>query len=158
MYRQECHKKITVTLDKPLFDQMQSRMETHKGKRMMKQRQSTVEPVLGTLINYLGMKRVNTIGIKQAGKCMLMAAVAYNLKKLLRFCKPKAGIMIKTMGKSQQKALKTLFSALWIPLSYIINKAWSLKFGTGKHLVHLKNLVAVKIYSRASATLRRGRW
>lgn len=122
-------KKITVTLDKPLFDQMQARMETHKAKRMMKLRQSTVEPVLGTLINYLGMRRVNTIGIKQAGKCMLMAALAYNLKKLLRFCKPKAGIMIKTMGKCQQKALKTLFSALWIPaLSYRINKAWSLKF------------------------------
>ena len=57
-------KKITVTLDKHLFDQMQARMETAKGKRMMKLRQSTVEPVLGTLINFPGMKRVNTIGIK----------------------------------------------------------------------------------------------
>ncbi|WP_276505090.1 IS1182 family transposase, partial [Terrimonas pollutisoli] len=102
-------KKITVTMDKTLYDQMQARMETHKGKRMMKLRQSTVEPVLGTLINFLGMKRVNTIGIKQAGKCMLMAALAYNLKKLLKFRAPKAEIMIKKMGKWQQKAQKCFF-------------------------------------------------
>ena len=38
----------------------------------------------GTLVNYLGMRRVNTRGIQQANKCMLMAAVAYNLKKLMR--------------------------------------------------------------------------
>lgn len=105
---------------------MQARMETAKGKRMMKLRQSTVEPVLGTLINFLGMKRVNTIGIKQAGKCMLMAALAYNLKKLLKYHVPKAEIMIKAIGKWQQKALKLLFSTLWIPaLHYRINKSWS---------------------------------
>lgn len=46
---------------------------------MKKLRQSTVEPVLGTLINFLAMKRVNTRGIKLANKCMLMAAVAYNV-------------------------------------------------------------------------------
>ena len=51
----------------------------------MKQRQSTVEPVIGTLVNYLGMKRVNTKGLLQANKCLTMAAVAYNLKKLLKF-------------------------------------------------------------------------
>ena len=39
----------------------------------------------GTLVNYLGMKRVNTHGLELANKCMLMAAVAYNLKKLLRY-------------------------------------------------------------------------
>ena len=50
----------------------------------MKKRQSTVEPVIGTLVNYLGMKRVNTKGLTQANKCMTMAAVAYNLKKLLK--------------------------------------------------------------------------
>jgi len=31
------------------------------------------------------MKRVNTRGIKQANKCMLMAAVAYNIKKMMKF-------------------------------------------------------------------------
>jgi len=56
---------------------------------MKKLRQSTVEPVLGTLINFLGMKRINTRGIKLANKCMIMAAVAYNLKKMMRYNKPK---------------------------------------------------------------------
>jgi Transposase DDE domain len=51
----------------------------------MKLRQSTVEPVLGTLINFLSMKRVNTRGIKLANKCMLIAAIAYNIKKMLKF-------------------------------------------------------------------------
>ena len=51
---------------------------------MKKLRSSTVEPVLGTLVNFLGMRRVNTKGIDLAAKCMIMAAVAYNLKKLLK--------------------------------------------------------------------------
>jgi transposase len=121
-------KKITVTLDKPLYDKMQARMETPKGRRMMKLRQSTVEPVLGTLVNYLGMRRVNTIGIKQAGKCMLMAASAYNLKKLLKFCVPKTEIMIKAIEKWEQRTLNMLFSYLWTPaLWYKINKNLKVK-------------------------------
>ena len=102
-------KKITVTMDKPLYDQMQVRMETIKGKRMMKLRQSTVEPVLGTLINFLGMKRANTIGIDQAGKGMLMAALAYNLKKLLKFCVRKVQTAIKTMQKLGKNNCKKYF-------------------------------------------------
>uniref|UniRef100_UPI001C63537E transposase n=1 Tax=Rufibacter sp. XAAS-G3-1 TaxID=2729134 RepID=UPI001C63537E len=48
-------------------------------------RQATVEPVLGTLINYMGLRKINTRGIKQALKVLLLAATAYNLKKLLYF-------------------------------------------------------------------------
>jgi len=44
-----------------------------------------VEPVLGTLINFLNMKRVNTRGIRQANKHVLMAAMVYNLKKYMKF-------------------------------------------------------------------------
>ena len=57
---------------------------------MKKLRQSTVEPVLGTLINFLGMRRLNTRGLKLANKCMIMAAVAYNIKKFMKFNAPKA--------------------------------------------------------------------
>lgn len=102
-------KKITVTLDKSLFDKMQLRMETIRGKRMMKLRQITAEPVLGTLINFMGMKQVSTIGIKQACKCMMMAAIAYNLKKLLKFRLPKVEIMINAMKISQKKLLSLVF-------------------------------------------------
>jgi transposase len=78
-------KRIRETLDKPYYDKMHERLKTPYARKMKKLRQSTVEPVLGTLINFMGMKRVNTRGIKLANKCMLMAAVAYNLKKMLKF-------------------------------------------------------------------------
>ena len=63
---------------------------------LTKRRSSTVEPVLGTLINYNSMKRVNTRGMKNANKHVLMAALAYNLKKYLKFIsrKPKSNAQI----------------------------------------------------------------
>jgi len=78
-------KKIVDTFDKPYYDKMHERLKTSYAKKMKKLRQSTVEPVLGTLINFLAMKRVNTRGIKLANKCMMMAAIAYNLKKMMKF-------------------------------------------------------------------------
>jgi len=78
-------KKIVDTFDKPYYDKMHERLKTFYAKKMKKLRQSTVEPVLGTLINFLAMKRVNTRGIKLANKCMIMAAIAYNLKKMMKF-------------------------------------------------------------------------
>lgn len=78
-------KSIRDTADKPYYDRMHERLKTPYARQMKKLRQSTVEPVLGTLINFLSMKRVNTRGIKQANKCMLMAAIAYNLKKMMKF-------------------------------------------------------------------------
>ncbi len=90
-FKNECsayRKKNTLikeTIDKPYYDIMHVRMQTRKAKILMKLRQSTVEPVIGTLVNYLGIKRVNSKGIEQAGKCLTMAAVAYNLKKMLKY-------------------------------------------------------------------------
>ena len=52
---------------------------------MKAKRQSTVEPVFGTLTQFMGLRKINTIGIKQANKCMQLAAIAYNLKKYLKF-------------------------------------------------------------------------
>lgn len=79
---------IKETIEKPYYDRMHVRMQTRKAKRLMKLRQSTVEPVIGTLVNYLGIKRVNAKGLDQANKCLTLAAIAYNLKKLLKH-KPK---------------------------------------------------------------------
>src|SRR5690606_6110670 len=97
-------KKIDDTIDKPLYDRMHARLQTNKAKRMKKLRSSTVEPVLGTLVNYLNMRRVNTRGIQQANKCMLMAAVAYNLKKLMKFTTKKVQADVKAMQESLQSA------------------------------------------------------
>lgn len=75
---------ITETIDKPYYDRMQVRMQTRKAKILMKLRQSTVEPVIGTLVNFLGIKRVNVKGLSQANKCLTMAAIAYNIKKMVK--------------------------------------------------------------------------
>lgn len=77
-------KKLIDSADKPLYEYMQRRVESPKGKQMKSLRSSTVEPVFGSLINYTGLNRINAKGLKQANKCMLVAAIAYNLKKLLR--------------------------------------------------------------------------
>ena len=49
---------------------------------MKKLRSSTVEPVLGTLLDYGAMRKVRTRGLKLANNHVLLAAMAYNLKKL----------------------------------------------------------------------------
>lgn len=87
---------------------MHERLQTPKARRLKKLRSSTVEPVLGTLVNYLGMHRINTKGMKQANKCMTMAAIAYNLKKLLKWKTPK----IETMIKTQLKWVKNSFNSI----------------------------------------------
>jgi hypothetical protein len=78
-------KKITITYYKEEYDRAIARVNSKKGRYMKAIRQSTVEPVFGSLMNYLGMQKMNTIGIRQAHKNMLMAAVAYNLKKYLKY-------------------------------------------------------------------------
>ena len=104
------YKKIDDTVDKPLYDRMHARLQTNKAKRMKKLRSSTVEPVLGTLVNYLNMRRVNTRGLQQANKCMLMSAVAYNLKKLMKFSSKKVQADVKAM----QVGLQTVFLRITI--------------------------------------------
>lgn len=91
--------QIRDTIDKPYYDRMHIRMQTVKGKRMMKLRQSTVEPVIGTLVNYLGIKKVNSKGLEQANKCLKMAAIAYNLKKMIKHKSRKIETKIKDSFK-----------------------------------------------------------
>jgi transposase len=122
-------KRITETVDKPLYDQMHERMQTNKARRMMKLRQSTAEPVLGTLINFLGMSRVNTRGIELANKCLLLAATAYNLKKLLKFQAPKSDIIAKMIEKMKETLQITTFlvSAL-LKGNYNLNRKLVIQF------------------------------
>lgn len=75
---------IRQTVDKAYYDRMHERMQTRKAKILMKRRQSTVGPVIGTLVDYLGIKKLRCKGLAQANKCLTLAAVAYNLKKLLK--------------------------------------------------------------------------
>jgi transposase len=75
---------IKETTDKPYYNRMHLRMQTRKASILMKKRQSTVEPVIGTLVNYLAIKKISSRGLPQANKCLTVAAVAYNLKKLIK--------------------------------------------------------------------------
>jgi transposase len=60
------------------------RQQSRRGQRMRRVRQSTVEPVFGHLIHHYGLRRMNVRGHTGAHKTMLLTAVAYNLKKLLK--------------------------------------------------------------------------
>lgn len=102
-------KKINDTVDKPYYDLMHVRMQTAKGRRMRKIRQSTVEPVIGTLVNYTGMRKISSRGIEQANKCMLMAAVAYNLKKMMQWISKKLNTAVKEIKITTEKCFDSLF-------------------------------------------------
>ena len=103
-------KYLMDTVDKPYYDQMYERVKTKKGKQMKTLRSSTVEPVLGTLLHFLGMRKVYTKGIKLANKHVLMASTAYNIKKLLKF----KGVNYAQSGiKKLEKAHKCLNNQLF---------------------------------------------
>ena len=57
--------------------------------------QCTVEPVFGSLLHHYGLRRVGTKGRVAAHKPMLISAITYNLKKLLKHhSKQVAGVAI----------------------------------------------------------------
>ncbi len=79
------YKTIADSVDKWLYDEMHILMQSSYASQMRKLRSSTVEPVIGTLVNFLAMKKVNGRGIEQANKYMIGAAIAYNIKKWLKW-------------------------------------------------------------------------
>jgi hypothetical protein len=67
------------------MDKAYKLINTQQGKRMMRLRAATVESVWGTLLHFRRLKKVYTKGNDLANKQVLMAAAAYNLKKLIHF-------------------------------------------------------------------------
>ena len=61
------------------------RQQSRLGQHMRRLRQRTIEPVFGSLLQHYGMRRVNTRGRSSAHKTMLLTAIAFNLKKLLKY-------------------------------------------------------------------------
>ncbi len=78
-------KKVEITYYREEYERVIARLKSRYGRKMKGLRQATVEPVLGTLLNFMGLRKINTRGIQQVLKVFLLAATAYNLKKLLRF-------------------------------------------------------------------------
>jgi transposase len=78
-------KKFSITYYREEYERNIARIKSKRGRYMKAKRQSTVEPVFGTLTQFMGLRKINTKGIKQANKVMHLSAVAYNLKKYLKF-------------------------------------------------------------------------
>lgn len=121
--RRQCLKKsqekrITITFYKEEYERNNKRVNSKRGRYLKSKRQSTVEPVFGTLTQFMGLRKVNTIGIQQANKVMHMSAIAYNLKKYLKFIVK--NVKIEAKGISTLVAvLKVLFRPQIRPLQLI---------------------------------------
>ncbi|MFH6999338.1 transposase [Flavobacterium sp. FlaQc-57] len=103
----------------------------HYAKKMVRVRSKTVEPVIGTLVNFTNMKRVNTRGIKQANKHVLMAALSYNLKKYLKFItkktKTKSGVVNELHAKVPTFLKTAIYDLRKMFLSISVFKDYNLK-------------------------------
>lgn len=96
-------RKITRTIYDEQYLRAYSRQKSKRGRQMKKLRQSTVEPVFGSLTQYYGLRKIGVLGKAGAHKVMLMAAIAFNLKKYLK----KGG------RKPCCAILKAVISTLW---------------------------------------------
>ena len=105
-------KKIESSIHKPLYDAMYEKLQTAYAKKIFKKRGSTVEPVLGTMLNFLNLKHVNTRGIKQANKHVMMAALTYNLKKLLKWTSKKLSAQVMVIEQPLNNLLAISFITL----------------------------------------------
>ncbi len=88
-------KKITRTIYDEQYLRAYARQYSERGKQMKKLRQSTVEPVFGSLTEFYDLRKIGVLGKAGAHKVMLMAAIAFNLKKYLKKGgrKPSIGIL-----------------------------------------------------------------
>ena len=77
-------KQLTKTIYDAAYYRAWQRQHSRRGYRHRRLRQSTVEPVFGHLLHHYGLRRMNVRGLAGAHKTMLLTAVAYNLKKLLK--------------------------------------------------------------------------
>ena len=97
-------RQITRTAYDPEYRRALERQQSRKGKRMKRVRQSTVEPVFGSLIQHYGLRKIEVHGKAGAHKVMLLAATAFNLKKYLKFKPVKMVSQAIALPKEQQPA------------------------------------------------------
>jgi Transposase DDE domain len=104
-----------------LYEAAKQRTQSVKGRIMKRKRSSTVEPVWGTLMNFMAAKRINARGLPAANKVVIMAAACYNLKKWMKFiitkAKSNAAVMTKPAGKAFAHFLKNFFIYYFKPVT-----------------------------------------
>jgi len=93
------------------------RQRTRQGQHMRRVRQRTVEPVFGSLLQHYGLRRVNTKGRVAAHKIMLLTAIAYNLKKLLKHQANRVLSVAIALQPDQQQLANIDFNS-WLLSSY----------------------------------------
>jgi len=121
----EVHEPSTVSIGLPPLNSIvrdprrNERVRSRFGRQMKSKRQSTVEPVWGTLTQFMGLRKINTKGLKQANKVMHLAATAYNLKKLLKFITTKVepGVGVMAPGLALKSAFLLLFGPCLRPVT-----------------------------------------
>lgn len=124
-------KKLDESIHKPLYDKMHEKLTKNKAyqRRLVKRRSSTVEPVLGTLINFFNMKRINSRSMAQANKHVLMSSLSYNLKKYLRFIFKKPSVLAQVISLKQGKNyffIKPVFYKL--KTSFLSHRDFDIKY------------------------------
>ena len=107
------YKTISHSSEKLLYDEMNEKIHSNYGIKMRRLRQSTVEPVIGTLINFLSAKKIRTIGIKQANKHLIGAAIAYNIKKWMKWQNKNPKIVAIAMPIPEKHRIIPLFSTIF---------------------------------------------
>jgi hypothetical protein len=71
---------------------------------MKKIRQATIEPVFGSLLYHYGMRQIGVKRKPVAHKVMLMASIAFNIKKYVKFISKKSSSQI-MKGKAAVEAI-----------------------------------------------------
>ncbi|WP_299761362.1 transposase [uncultured Pontibacter sp.] len=97
-------RKITRTAYDEQYQRAYARQHSRRGMQMRRLRQSTVEPVFGSLVQHYGLRRINVLGKSGAHKVMLLAAVAFNLKKYMKFKPSKAVSMAMALEREYIQA------------------------------------------------------
>lgn len=118
-------KRLNHSADKQYYDAAYDAVNTRAGKRKMRLRAATVEPVLGTLLAFRRMRKVYTIGQESARKQFLMAAAAYNLKKLMNAMSLRNA---KAMASAAINAVKTAILGkilAWDKFILLNSKIWA---------------------------------
>nr|WP_262897553.1 transposase [Mariniflexile gromovii] len=121
MLNSNLEKEFTVTYYRAEYERNIARVNSPQGRYMKGKRQSTVEPVFGTLTQFMDLSKVNTFGIKQANKCMQISAIAYNLKKYLKFTERSSKSGAESLGAHIQtiKGMLSLILAPYNPSNFV---------------------------------------
>lgn len=116
----QTYKTLTHSSGKALYDQMDDRLQTDYGRRMLARRKGVVEPVLGNLLHHNGMRKAYSRGLQAAGKHVLMASISFNLKKWLKYAPVVPFGKAAALGKGRAHAF-------WDDICSAFANIWSVK-------------------------------